>query len=363
MRFRVTIVFNDVRYLYEDELYPSTFTNLITGSSLPANDCIERLSQGLSQAHDRYCQLRERDPSRRFCVLFIVQDPENNVFDQLPLSEKLFQNGVKTFRISLAEVLDQTHILDGDESRVLYFTPPHQRDHVYEVSVCYFRAGYAPSEYSEDSIWKARLLIERSQAVKCPSILTHLAGSKKVQQILATPGSDTLSKYLGEASPSDIARIRQTFTSIYPLDDSAAGKQAVQLASDPTTATNYVLKPQREGGGNNIYGSKIPAFLQSLGNGTRKRRAYILMEMIRPPPCRNVICRNGTSQKGEVICELGVFGVCLWERTACGDTKIINSFEAGHLLRTKRSESEEGGVAAGFGAVDSPCLVDKNEDW
>ena len=45
----------------------------------------------------------------------------------------------------------------------------------------------------------------------------------------------------------------------------------------------YVLKPQREGGGNNLYGEKLLEKLQ----GREGLAAYILMQRIRPPiqPC------------------------------------------------------------------------------
>ena len=36
--------------------------------------------------------------------------------------------------------------------------------------------------------WQARLLMERSVAIKCPTVAYHLAGAKKVQQELARPG-------------------------------------------------------------------------------------------------------------------------------------------------------------------------------
>lgn len=42
--------------------------------------------------------------------------------------------------------------------------------------------------------WKGRLLLERSSAVKCPSISYHLAGAKKIQQELAKTG--VLERYL-----------------------------------------------------------------------------------------------------------------------------------------------------------------------
>jgi hypothetical protein len=78
------------------------------------------------------------------------------------------------------------------------------------------------------------------------------------------------------------------------------------------------------------------------------------MEIITPPPVQNVILRNGIIEKGGVICELGVYGTCLWNQ----DTKeILHNEEAGYLLRTKGDKSEEGGVAAGFGSMDSVRLV------
>ena len=93
------------------------------------------------------------------------------------------------------------------------------------------------------------------------------------------------------------------------------------------------------------------------------------MELIEPPALRNSIFREGVVKSGEVIGELGIYGVCLWStdrkqsQNSHGDGgsnkgEIIENWEAGYLLRTKGRESEEGGVAAGFGAMDSVCLID-----
>lgn len=63
--------------------------------------------------------------------------------------------------------------------------------------------------------WEARLLLERSRAVKCPDIATQLAGTKKVQQELSRPG--TLERLLpGHAEA--VTRIRATFAGLYSLD-------------------------------------------------------------------------------------------------------------------------------------------------
>lgn len=301
-------------------------------------------------------------PSLRLCVLFIVQPEESNVFDQLALSHQLTaRHDIPTFRVPFTSVLTQTSIaVRPAPDRPLIYHPPHSPSTLYEVSVIYFRAGYSPSEYNFPEAWSSRLHLERSSAIKCPSILTHLAGSKKVQQTLAIPGSPYLAKFLQHYTKADVQRVRNTFAAIYPLDDSAAGHHAIELATDPAKAVSYVLKPQREGGGNNIYGAKIPPFLATLGPDRKKWRSHILMELIRPPALKNSIFRNGQVQNGEVVGELGIFGVCLWTRhrnySMPANRLILENWEAGWLLRTKSKDSEEGGVAAGFGAVDSPCL-------
>ena len=298
------------------------------------------------------------------CIVFIVQSPENNSFDQHALSDELWHaNSIPNFRLPFSLILDHTTIEGDNPARPLLYHPPHL-SHAYEVTTCYFRAGYSPSDYPDETAWSARMHVERSAAIKCPTILTHLAGSKKFQQILATPSSPYLERFLSRSNsfsdPKAVAsRIRATFAAIYPLDSTEAGKQAISVATSPTNSAAYVLKPQREGGGNNIYGTKIPGFLKSLGEDERKWRSHILMELIEPPRLRNTIFRNGETQSCEVIGELGIFGACIW-RSSTSDraATILHNWEAGWLLRTKSRESEEGGVAAGFGAIDSVCLVD-----
>lgn len=81
--------------------------------------------------------------------------------------------------------------------------------------------------------------------------------------------------------------------------------------------------------------------------------AYILMELIQPPPLSNSIIREGQVVTGGVVGELGVYGTILWDENG----EILENDEAGWLLRTKGRGVDEGGVAAGFGCVDSVCLM------
>ena len=76
------------------------------------------------------------------------------------------------------------------------------------------------------------------------------------------------------------------------------------------------------------------------------------MDLISPPSFQNIIVRKGIYHQGPVISELGIYGVFVT------DGQIVHMNEAcGHLLRTKSVRSKEGGVAAGFGGLDSPLLI------
>jgi glutathione synthetase len=338
------------QYLSSIDAYPSSSNSTVHKDSLQQSKSIPSLAAGLAAAHSAYGSSKASLP---LCVIFLVQDPERNVFDQRHLEYALSSNhNVRVFRLPFGQILAHTKV--GEDRTLLYY-PPYSSDTPYEVSTVYFRAGYSPDEYHGEEDWKARLHIERSSAIKCPSVLTQLAGCKKIQQVLATPHSPHLSRFLSDEN--EAAQVQKTFAPIYPMDVSEAGKEARKIATNAESASHYVLKPQREGGGNNVYRKAIPEFLKVTPE--THWPAHILMEMIEPPAQTNIILRNGELQKGGVICELGVYGVCLWKHgKGNGKGEILVNREAGYLLRTKGDQSEEGGVAAGFGAVDSCCLID-----
>ncbi|PNY15793.1 glutathione synthetase chloroplastic-like [Trifolium pratense] len=212
-----------------------------------------------------------------------------------------------------------------------------------EVAVVYFRAGYTPADYPSESEWAARLLMEQSSAIKCPSISYHLVGTKKIQQELAKPG--VLERFL--ENKDDIAKMRECFAGLWSLDDSDIVQKAIERPE------LFVMKPQREGGGNNIYGDAVRDTLIKLQKlGSQEDAAYILMQRIFPTASAAVLMRNGCWHKDRAISELGIFGTYLRNK----DTVIVNN-QSGYLMRTKISSSDEGGVAAGFAVIDSVYLT------
>ena len=126
--------------------------------------------------------------------------------------------------------------------------------------------------------------------------------------------------------------LEKTSANIFPLDTSPAGLSARKIALDPELRKGYVLKPQREGGGNNIYRSAIPQFLKSLPESHWK--SFILMEIIKPTPVHNInlILQNGVIEKGGIISALSIYGTCLWNQQT---KELLHNELAGYLLRSK----------------------------
>lgn len=303
-----------------------------TEAEIPISNSINELADGLAEAHLHY-------NAPKTIILFVVQPNERNCFDQRHIEYSLLKNhGIRSRRVTLEEV--ESKIVTKD-SRI-YFNDN-------EISVVYYRSGYAPSDYelNPELTWSARVILEKSLAIKSPSLLTQLSGSKKIQQILTT--TETVKKFLPEISETALTELLSTFVTIYPLDDTVEGKLAKKLAFEEPE--RFVLKPQREGGGNNIYKENIPSYLKSIDE--KEWDAYILMELIDAPTHKNKLIRNDEIYSEEIVSELGIFGTILYNENT---NEIISNKNSGWLLRSKFSSSNEGGVAAGFGCVDNIYL-------
>jgi len=264
------------------------------------------------------------------------------MFDQkhfeMQLNEK-YQ--IPVVRLTLAQVAEQCSL--EDNTFHLIITKTKQR-----ISVVYFRAAYTPNDYlNGEKEWDARAMLETSTAIKCPSLAYHLLGTKKIQQVMALPG--VIEHYLGGDNEQS-KQVRSCFTGLYSLNDNAHDNAIIQDAIK--NHHDYVLKPQREGGGNLIHGEHMRDMLKELTPEDREK--YILMKRIEPKSFKSYLVREGTVTEGDVICELGIFGAYI------GDEKETYLNEnAGYLLRTKLANVEDGGVAAGVAFLDSVALVDK----
>ena len=237
-----------------------------------------------------------------------------------------------------------------------------------EISTVYFRSGYMPDEYPEPTHYNTRFLLERSKAIKCPTIALQLAGGKKVQEVLTRPG--VLERFLADKKKygehvfgeHEINELRVSFMAMWSLDvgddmltpDSTSGQEEFGVRKAREDALSLVLKPQREGGGNNVYKEAIAGFLDTLA--PEEHQAWIAMELITPPDTGNYLIRaRAAASKTEVVSELGIYGWSLFG----GPLKSVEEKQVGWLLRTKGKESNEGGVATGYSVLDSLLLIDQ----
>lgn len=295
---------------------------------IPENRASYQIGEAFDQAIKLY---KEEYPCSTPAVLFIVQEDERNVFDQLHLINSISSPVIKR---TLAD--PSVFSVDPESKRLTVDS--------HEIGIVYYRAGYSPEEYRSPLYWQSRALLESSRAIKCPDIASHLAGLKKVQQVLTDPETLLATMQQDQFLTSEL---RSSFAGIYSLDDTIEGERNCAMAiSDPD---RFVLKPQREGGGNNTYGPQIRTLLLSLTPADRS--AYILMDRIRPQITPATIIRSALITEINAVSELGVYGVII----AKHDTVILNQ-PAGYLLRTKPEESNEGGVVSGFSVLDVPCL-------
>ena len=62
----------------------------------------------------------------------------------------------------------------------------------------------------------------------------------------------------------------------------------------------FVLKPQREGGGNNVYGLEVREAIKRMKD-SEERTAWILMERIHPHMSRGYMVITGVSKVHEIV--------------------------------------------------------------
>ena len=79
---------------------------------------------------------------------------------------------------------------------------------------CFIKKKINIDEFKNKKDWEARLLIERSHAIKSPNMQTHLVGAKRIQKALAEP--DAIEKYIQDKEM--VQKIRATFVEQFSFD-------------------------------------------------------------------------------------------------------------------------------------------------
>ncbi|KAL4427350.1 hypothetical protein ABPG74_002321 [Tetrahymena malaccensis] len=278
--------------------------------------------EGLKNAYDLYDKPNSQ-------ILVVVSGFEGNSYDQrYPEYLLARDHGIICKRRTFEQLIEQTEVKEDGTMLV-------EGD---EIAVIYYRTGYSPDHFPNEEIWKIREKIELTKAIKCPSVNIILVGFKKLQKTLQEAGQ--MEQFLNK---QQCEQIKENFATIYDFEDETKHQELLNLAKNEPQ--HYILKPQREGGDNNIYGKNIYPFLEKLTPSERKN--YILMEKIIPKPSITFMIRNRKLEVAPSISELGIISYFISD-----SQKIIHNKAGGYLVRTKRYFDDEGGVNAGYSVID-----------
>ncbi|CRG97898.1 glutathione synthetase, putative [Plasmodium gallinaceum] len=259
--------------------------------------------------------------------------------------------------------------LNDDDANFLNET--NYERNIYEISVIYFRSLYSPYHFNE-TIWSLREMIEFSDSVKIPSLPYQLVGSKRIQMLLLD--DDILKKYISY----DLNKNKKTEQQI--INDMNTLKKSFALQVDPSldknshiislaieNEKNFLLKPQREGGMNNLHGSDVKEKLMLYYDEKEKHKLsiYVLMQKLFPSSFITVHCRtkkkenedNDHSYFIEFSPEKSISEISLFHNFIFYKNKNILNEQKGYLIRTKNINENEGGAICGISSLDSFFLI------
>eukprot|EP00397_Hematodinium_sp_SG-2012_P017180 GEMP01017556.1.p1 GENE.GEMP01017556.1~~GEMP01017556.1.p1 ORF type:complete len:518 (+),score=109.03 GEMP01017556.1:167-1555(+) len=291
--------------------------NIGSLSKLPLVHNMDEFASVFAMAHETYV---ERYPSSaRKAILFVVLPDENNEMDQRKIERAIFEKyDLISLRRSYAQLKNAT-LVDG---RLVV--------NEFEISVCYFRAGYWPAHFEPD-LWPVRLMLEEAVCPKCPSAPSQLSGMKIVQQALAT---STAAEHLSHV-----------------VGDMGSASELKEVAM--REPTNWVLKSQIEGSGDVLFEDQMIERLQNpegLGE-------FILMKKVFPVPTPSIVLTpEGKGAMRSAVGELGIYGGYVASGNEVKMNKVL-----GHLLRSKGENTQQGGIFLGHAVVDAPYIVKEEE--
>eukprot|EP01017_Pseudomicrothorax_dubius_P039715 TRINITY_DN6125_c0_g1_i5.p1 TRINITY_DN6125_c0_g1~~TRINITY_DN6125_c0_g1_i5.p1 ORF type:complete len:616 (-),score=101.01 TRINITY_DN6125_c0_g1_i5:10-1857(-) len=244
---------------------------------------------------DSFTKVHQMYGSQDAVVVFVVDEKEWNVFDQRCVELDLLKSsGIHSVRKTLAEIAENAVFNENDGSITI---------DGLEVALFYYRTGYTPKHYPTQVQWKARTLIESSRAFKLPCVEFQLLNLKYFQLVLSK--EKELRRFVEEED--DIRRLQETFALFWSFESEEETKEIYEIVKK--NPRGFVLKPQREGGGNNVYDkAALKQIEDAIQNGTTESlKEYILMKRIESNPRLSVGLARGEVSVFKSISEISLF--------------------------------------------------------
>lgn len=307
------------------------------------NHALVRLAEGIASAS---IEIKNHfaDAGKPTFVM-VVQENEDNVYDQHLLEHALQAKGIRTVRRTFRELYEG--LSSGENNRLLL-------KGIGAVDCIYLRAGYQFDDYEAkdiigsaccEALMQTRIMIEQHHVAVNATVGQQLASSKRVQMLLSSSEPHFLTQF--GLSLDEAKTVKNLLGEMNCVDEDSINKVLA------TSADEWVLKNQGEGGGHCIFSDDIVPHLTKLNPD--EYQAWSLMKRLYPKP------RHETAylvRKGEIyniddlISEIGLFTVHF-----AGKPITDEQGYAGYLIRSKSSATTEGGVHSGMGALDSLALI------
>lgn len=316
--------------------------------STPAeNQGLEQLAYGIAQAATKVQAAFTADATQpKPTFLMVVQENEDNVYDQHLLEVALQHKGIRTVRRTFEQL--STQLSTGDNQRLMLAD-------IGAIDVVYLRAGYQYSDYYSpardepvccQTLSQTRLFIEQHHVAVNATFSQQLATSKTMQMLLTVMPAEKYARWGLNLAEAEL--VKSVLADMKPINP-----ETITWFNTQADKQEWVLKNQGEGGGHCVFGEDISDKLNQLAPD--EHDAWALMSRLYPHE-REVptitVRDNAQVQVDDLVSEIGLF-------TAYYDGAPATELDgyAGYLIRSKPASENEGGIHSGKGVLDSLTLI------
>lgn len=214
-----------------------------------------------------------------------------------------------------------------------------------EIAVVYYRDGYMPDQYNEKT-WVVREQLEMCKAIKCPNIFLQLVNTKYFQYVMTK--KDTWLKF--GFSEADFEANSKVFPTIFSTTDFKDLEKLKTYILENGGYKSWVMKPQREGGGNNFFGEDIEQYVNS--HPLEDLKSFIFQKRIDMVTNTGVMTNWECSHVREVDYEIGLFHCIVSDKN-----QIIFQTVGGMSVNVKKSALNEAKDKGNYGAYTKALIV------
>lgn len=311
------------------------------------NKGLEQLAFGIAQAANKVkASFASQEENHKPTFLMVVQENEDNVYDQHLLEVALQNLGLRTIRRTFKQL--STQLSTGLNQRLMLAE-------VGAIDVVYLRAGYQYSDYYSpeqdkniccQTLSQTRLFIEQHHVAVNATFSQQLATSKAMQMKLSLMEPEDYTRWGLTVEEGEL--VKNVLADMKPVN-----QQTIAWFNTQAEKQKWVLKNQGEGGGHCIFGEDISDKLKQLK--PQEYDAWTFMQRLFPyeREVPTIAVRDGKPiQVNNLVSEIGLF-------TAFYDGKPVTELNgyAGYLIRSKPASENEGGIHSGKGILDSLVLT------